>query len=210
MKIEASEELAYWVGVVQSDGCLNIYHDKKRNKIFYRISVDVGKKSFPMLKKFQNISNLILGCSIEIYKCKNDVFKCTLGAKRLLDNLKLLDIKISDSPIPPNWICDNENFIGNYLAGIIDGDGNVSIRKDQKKCVIEIFSHEKQILLQSLIKNRLKCGAWIRKASGNCYGIGFIISHKNYKFVKNCILPNVAIAHKKEALEECIMERFGI
>jgi hypothetical protein len=206
MIIKASEELLYWIGVVQSDGCLNSYYDKKRNTTYHRISVTVSKKSLPMLKKFQVISNSVLGSNIRIYSCKNETFKCTLGAKNLIKIFKDLKIKISDPPIPPKWVFDKDELLGSYIAGLIDGDGNVNTGKNQSKCTIEIFSHDKQFLLKSLLRNKLKCGIWIRKMDG-CYGIGFRVSHKNYRFIENYVLPHLAILHKADKLKVFINEK---
>jgi len=206
MKIEPSKELAYWVGVVQSDGYVDIFYDKNRKIIYHRISVMVSKKSLSMLEKFQSISNSLLGSKVKIYKCKNEVFKCTLGAKRLLKFLENLNVKITDPPIPPKWVWNDDSLLGAYLAGLIDGDGNINVRRSERKCSIEIFSHCKQLHLQKLIRSRLKCGVWIRRL-GNCYGIGFRVSHKNYKFIENFILPYLTIIHKNEKLKIFINEK---
>ncbi len=56
LKVEPSEDLAYWIGVVQSDGCFYKYIERGRRKHRYLISLDVSKKSVPMLIKFVKLS----------------------------------------------------------------------------------------------------------------------------------------------------------
>ena len=52
--LEESSELAYWLGIVQTDGCYSIYFDKKRQRHRYMIIMGVTK-SLPMLRRFQEI-----------------------------------------------------------------------------------------------------------------------------------------------------------
>ncbi len=40
-KLEPSEELAYWVGTVQTDGCLREKYDKKRSQSRVRIEFHI-------------------------------------------------------------------------------------------------------------------------------------------------------------------------
>lgn len=209
MQVQPSVELAYWVGVVQSDGCLNIYTDKKTNKINYRISVDVERKSLLMLKKFQDISNKILNCKIAIYECNNNVFKCTLGAKRLLELFKKLDIEISDPPAPPFWTLNKNDFFGAYLAGLLDGDGSINILEKTSKGRIRIFSKNRQNELLLAIKKILHCGC-NTNLYGGCYHLEFKISSKNYKFLKNFVVSYLEILRKKEKLVNFIHNKFEL
>jgi hypothetical protein len=209
LDIKPSEELAYWIGVVQTDGCLNVYHDKRRNKTCMRISVDVGKKSLPMLEKFRNISETNLGSKIRIYKCKNEVFKCTLGAKKFTKIFKQLDINLSDPPTPPFWTLNNDEFFGAYLAGIIDGDGSINIIRQNLKGRIRIFSQNKQDQLIKDIRNILNCSVNTRFSNG-CYHLEFKISSKNYKFLKSFFLKHLTITHKRIKLENFLNDKFEL
>jgi len=57
-KIAPSEDLAYWVGVAQTDAYLKKVKDKRynTNKIKYIVRLGIVK-SIPMLEKFREISN---------------------------------------------------------------------------------------------------------------------------------------------------------
>ena len=205
--IKPSEDLAYWVGVVQSDGYLDKYHDKKRKRFYHRISVDVSKKSLSMLEKFLNISKMTFGSNIRIYECKNEVFKCTLGTQRLEKFFDKLDIQISDPPNPPSWTLNCAKFFGAYLAGIIDGDGTINISRKDSKGRIRIFSKGEQKKLIEYIQRILNCSANTRFYKG-CYHLEFKISSKNYKFLKKFVLPCLAIMNKSEKLENFIHDKF--
>jgi len=223
MKIEASEELAYWMGVVQSDGCFSIINRKYRKESGYGISLGVGKKSLPMLYKFKELCKILFNRDSKINKSKNrESWNFKIGVKRLLPQFENLDISFKDPPKPPNLCINNPELFGAYLAGIIDGDGSIRIkRKKYPQCMIKITSGKSQNELAEFIRRFLTCAVSItffeeerilneRVIHGKWYELEFLTSSKNYKFIKMHVLPNLTIPHKKERLKEYIMERFGM
>ena len=215
MEIKPSKELAYWVGVVQSDGCL--YGN--------RIYLGVKSRSFPMLEKFAEISKIIFRTNNQIrQRSKSEpgvrCFRFTVS--KFISQLKNLDIKFGDPPKPPLWVTKKSEFFGAYLAGIIDGDGSIRIkRKKYPQCMVKITSGKRQDKLATSIKNFLNCAVSItsykkdkildgRIIKGKWYELEFLVSSKNCRFVKLYILPHLTIIHKKEILEEYILERFGM
>ena len=46
-----NREIAYFIGAMQTDGCLTSYLCKSRDIIRYKLYMGVGSKSLPMLKK---------------------------------------------------------------------------------------------------------------------------------------------------------------
>jgi len=56
-----SENLAYWLGVAQTDGYLKKQFVKSRNLLRYLVVLDVGFRSLPMLKKFRMFLMRYLG-----------------------------------------------------------------------------------------------------------------------------------------------------
>ncbi len=49
--IELDENIAYFIGVLHSDGCIYVFNDKKRNRQSMRLNLTVGEKSIPMALK---------------------------------------------------------------------------------------------------------------------------------------------------------------
>lgn len=125
-----------------------------------------------------------------------------------------LGIKFGKPPCPPEWCKDDIKLFGAYLAGIIDGDGNVHLHLNKRKfkkpyfqCQIRIFSKFEQIELKKSIESLLKCKTSIqlrrsdsfidgRRVTGSCYVLNFLISSKNFHIFQRAVLPEIAI-HKK-------------
>jgi hypothetical protein len=211
MNLVQSKELAYWVGVAQSDG----YNKKKtyfgvsqsRKKYYNKIILKVGEKSKPMLLKFQKISNQIFKRNAKCHKEKNQVFSFHIGIKSFIHEFSLLNISFKDPPEPPNWCLKNKKYLGAYLAGIIDGDGNINItRPKYPQCKIRISGGYPQINLKETIIKKLNCHAWITKSnnikSPNDYRLEFKFSPKNKEFILKNIIPWLQIPHKKTKLKK--------
>lgn len=221
MKID--EHLAYWVGAVQSDGCLKSYLDKNRNITMQYIHLYVGPKSLPMLVRFQQISSNKFDRHVKIFKSKKrNIFEAKIGVKKLINaNLfSELDIQFCDPPKPPRCLATPSLF-GAYLAGIIDGDGNVNItRKKYPQCRIRIASSKKQIELRRAIIKNMNCGAYFtfrtrtavlenRIISGSTWYLEFYVSKKNKDFFMRYIIPFISIHHKQKSIKEHIFQHLS-
>ena len=202
-------KFAYWVGVAQSDGYFKEYYDKKRKQTSFIISLKVGKKSLPMLKNFIEISKKYLNRESAIFKNKMEVWECHIGVKKLLNLFKSLDIKFSDPPIPPNWIIKDSNLFGSYLAGLIDGDGDVRIKRPKHpQCVIRISSYKPQFELAEKIRKMLKCKVSISKRikfiRHKWYSLEFYVSKKNYAFIQKFVIPFIKLSYKADKIQNFI------
>jgi hypothetical protein len=189
-------DFAYWVGVAQSDGYFKKITHKKTKVIRYFISLRIGLKSIPMQNKFIEISQKILkikGCK-SYYKNGEgfDQFDYQFGCKNLLLLFKQLKLNFSQL-IPNKFIIKNKKMFGAYLAGIIDGDGDVRLKRPQyPQCIIRITSSKKPIELMKNIKLILKCGInsskheqistiLNRTFNSSSYRTEFSVSPKNFK-----------------------------
>jgi len=213
LEIEPSEELAYWVGVLQSDGCLTTrnYRDRKSQKI---VKVEVAPKSLEMVKKFSQLSELLFTRKAKIFKLSSGKFKFSIGASQLIEIFEKLDIDAKDPPRPPFWVLDNYPKFGAYLAGLIDGDGDIRIKRPEyPQCALRITSGGVQTSLKKAIKELLKCGVSItyrsgtsmldgRKIEGKWYDLEFVVSRKTRDFLEKFVLPKMTIKHKVQKLSE--------
>jgi hypothetical protein len=189
MFLKPSKLLSYWIGVVQTDGSLENYKSKE-DKISTNIHFGICKNSLPMLQKFHFISKNLLKRDSKIFSSKSrpGVWEYHIGIRRLLNDFKNLDIMFGDPPIPPFWVTENPEFLGAYLAGIIDGDGDIRIkRKTYPQCAIRISSGKPQEILSNIIKQNLGCSV-------------SLFSSKNMDFINKFVIPEIALSWKREKL----------
>ncbi len=209
-----SVDLAYWIGVVQTDGYFKKYFPKNRVKPVYSMVLHVGHCSMPMLVKFREISKRIFIIKGSTYRFNRDnsiAFK--FGINKFITLFEELNIDFSDPPKPPKWIVNDSSFFGAYLAGVIDGDGDVRIRRPRyPQCVIRINSGSFAEDLLSSIKSKLNINASIskkfneniyqgRKISGYGYRLEFCVSSKNFEFFEQYVLDNIALTYKKDKIQ---------
>lgn len=221
LSLQPSEELAYWVGVVQSDGSFCSYVERSTGKIKCTISVGVSEKSLKMLEQFGRLSFLLFKRKGSIFKSKTrKVFYSKIGVKNCIRIFQGLGIKFGDPPIPPIWTMQKPEFFGAYLAGLIDGDGTATIKRPKyPQCSIRISSGSKQLKLAEYIRNILKCSVWIssyknkKRIDDKIYDckwtdLEFLVSSKTYNFFINFILPYIQLDYKKDKIERYINSRW--
>ena len=206
-----SKELSYWIGVVQTDGSFKRMYNKKRKVNLYRISLEVSQKSVPMLLKFKTFSEELFGVKKKTwFNRKRSTTEYAFGCKNLVPLFEQLNINFNDPPQPPNWIINNQEFFGAYLAGVIDGDGDVRItRPKYPQCKIRINSGSFQEELQNSLVKVLNIGvsssvnSGMRKIGsrtfkGTSYRLEFYVSSRNFQFFINEVLPFMQISEKRE------------
>jgi len=211
-----NKDVAYLIGSFQSDGYFYKFIDKKRNKTQNRFGICGGKKSLKMLKRANYVLAKFFKRNVLIQKVKGkNYFYVRTSIGRIINNFYELEI-LPKKFESPNWIFDNDELFGAYLAGIIDGDGNVCIkRKKYPQCQIRIWDGKAPEKLKRQIISKLKCTARIyfvkhvsslngRRISGKGYYLEFYVSSKNLEFVKKFIYPEIQIGYKKEKLERII------
>jgi len=217
-----STELAYWIGVVQSDGIFKIYPVKGRKHPRYEISINVSEKSLPMLFKFQEICKNVFNRNVKIFKIrKRNAWTLNIRVKSLLDTFHKLDIKFNKSFNSPTWCLGSPELFGSYLAGVIDGDGSVTLtkRSEYLYCLIRIYSGNEEKELVNHIKKILNCGVSVQKRTkknyfakenrfinGTWYELHFLVSSKNYEFLKIFVLPHITINYKKGKIQSFIQK----
>lgn len=215
-----SIDLAYWIGVAQTDGYFKRYYYKKKKVFRHLVSLNVGYPSIPMLEKFRTISQNIFKLKGSTWhNVKNATVEYKIGAKNLLPIFNQLNIDFSDPPKPPRWIIENKEFFGAYLAGVIDGDGSVRIRRPQyPQCAVRITSGSYAVNLRQAIVSSLNIGVSRsinhsssiykgRKIEGTAYNIEFYVSPKNFNFFHNCVIPQMAISRKRDKISVYIERR---
>ncbi len=223
-KIEPSEELAYWTGVVQSDGSFKSHLARTTLEKQFHISLNVSEQSLPMQSKFIEFSAKLFNRHAKSYKENNrNSYDCKISVKRLLGVFEDLDIRFGDPPKPPRWCETNPALFGGYLAGLLDGDGSVWLAKKKNKqrsdCHMKISSGQLQIDLIRVMSKFMKCAFRLipveslseldgRIIRGSGWDFEFLVSGKNYKFFEEFVLPYIAIPYKRERLKRYIEERW--
>ena len=206
-----NKDIAYFLGAFQSDGWFYTFRDKKRNKICHRLSICGNKKSLPMIKKFQFVLNKYFQKNVSIELRKDNAFYIQASVNRVRETL--FKLGIGSKVDVHKWIVRNSWF-GAYLAGIIDGDGDISIKRPQyPQCAIRITSGERLHQLKFNIEKMLNCSSHFtkierdsiidgRKVHGEGFTLTFYVSPKNMDFIKKYVYPYIQIEHKRKKLED--------
>ena len=230
LKVVPSEELSYWIGVAQSDGCLTSYLVKRdkfieKKEIRVELSLDVCYKSLPMLKKFRDLSKTIFGRDSQIWKTAREYWKFHIAVKSLLPLFKGLDIVLSSKFfIPPYWVVQEPKYFGAYLAGLIDGDGDIAVKRPKyPQCAVTISSGAFQDILAESITKILGCGVHQAKyhkislikssdhtIEGTWYRLAFYVSSKTTRFILDFVLPYIQLTYKKKIICDFIVKRYGL
>lgn len=217
-------ETAYWIGVLHSDGKRVCYYLQKNGKRYLRweVALEVSPNSFPMLERFVQIFETKFGRKLKIHRLSNGKYKVGTSVKRLIETFEELGIHFRGTAIP-SWMKDDTKSFGAYLAGRIDGDGDIRIKgrigklRPTPQCVIRITDGSPQIELKSAIEKHLKCKALITKRSGKSiykgriingewYTLEFLVSRKNIEFIEQYIFPNLTIPHKRLKMKRYFAE----
>lgn len=216
--LQKSSELAYWLGIVQTDACYNEYTDKSNGKIKYRIVMEVTK-SLPMLEKFSELSQKLFSRKAKICKKKKGSYEAKIYIKEYLSDFSELNMSFSNISKIPNWITESMEYFGAYLAGVIDGDGSASTRRPKyPQCFVRITNGIEPTELRKHIINNFNCGASIRfergksilngrEINGEWYTLEFCVSSKNYKLVNDYVLPWIVMPHKKDKIQTFLKSR---
>jgi hypothetical protein len=190
---------AYFAGVLQSDGC--IYSFLSKNKIIYRLNITVGSKSIEMLEKSSKVLATSFNRQVNIRKVplKNS-FAIQTSVNRDMPYLA----RIKKLRVPSEFSADAKLF-GAYLAGLIDGDGHIKIKKNKDRtipqCVIRITSDRPHDHLPKYLKRFGNCKTHFykdkrSKAVETC----FYLSKKNKSFFIKHVIPEISISLKRKRI----------
>jgi len=201
--IVIDEDIAYLIGVLQSDGCIYEFYDKKRNRKQIRLNLTICEKSLPMAEKFRNVlmNKLSIHTNIRKKTCDN-AFMLQTSINRtahILREWKKEELN--------NEINSKIELFGAYLAGLIDGDGHIQIKHNTDRRIpqmrIEIAEDRPMKVLQHLLYKFFNCKTHFTKCrTSNCIETCFYVSKKNIKLLELYVYPYIMILHKKERFQK--------
>jgi len=168
-----------------------------------------------MILKFCKISNELFNKRVSITKNKHGQYVCRVYIRKLLKIFKKINIIFTKAPAPPICIKNSNLNFGAYLAGIIDGDGHVKLKRNKDRhipqCAVIISNGEPQHELAKSIRDNLNCKVQIvkrtkKKRKGTWFELTFYISRKtNLLHVKRYVLPFIALPHKRIRIRHKIL-----
>ncbi len=220
MRNHYTPDLSYLVGVLQGDGCFSKYYAKERNnRMVLRHAVSLEAKDLEMVKRSQEIFNKSFNRNSKVHRRKSRrMYSFKYLVKTLNPSLESLDIKIKDPPVPPKWVNAYNKFFGPYLAGVIDSDGSVCIKRPEyPQCSIKITSGHPQTELKKSIEKHFNCKVFLTKEIKynktwkmwtSDFKISFVVSPKNVFVIKKYLLPHLTIPRKRNKIEKYIKERW--
>ena len=208
--------ISYFVGALHSDGTFHLYKDKRRKRDVYRIRFQIGEKSLPMLRYLQQIFAVEFGRTLKINfdgtnKYGTRVYTLGTSVNALLPKLSALGISKGHTP---QAIKINKKLFCAYLAGLIDGDGNVCIKRPTyPQCEVRIISGKPDWELKRLIIKHLGCSVRLekffvnsiieaRQVSGKGCRHCFYLSSKNLSTFSELVYPYIQIRHKRKLLQK--------
>ena len=203
-------EFSYFIGAVQGDGSYGKYVDRTKGK--FRTTLSLNANDLEMVGKCADIFNFSFERNVSIGKRKNDK---TLGFSTTVNSLVTifseLRIDFSDPPKPPNWITQNIKPFGPYMAGLIDSDGSVAVkRKKYPQCAIRIISGYRQEQLKIVVERMLNCKSSIEETGQfvkewenwyPAFRLSFLVSKKNWKIIEKNVLPFITLSRKRIKIE---------
>jgi len=198
-----NENVAYLIGVLNSDGYLGLFLDKKRNLKIYRLKIDVAGKSLPMIKKFEVIFNETFERNVHVYDNQRwNRYEFGTSINRLRSFFKPLE----NGGIYP-IMRFNPKLFGAYLAGIIDGDGHVQKKNNKDRKIpqmrIEICGPNPLLEIKEGIEHLTRSKVnFIKNKGENSYDTYFYVTGRNRYFLENFVIPHLALDYKKENLQK--------
>jgi hypothetical protein len=201
--IEIDEKIAYFIGVLHSDGCLYEFYDKKRNRKQIRLNLTISKRSLPMAVKFKEILAEKLNRKLNIRKKPCDGSFCMQTSVNRL------------APIFKEWMKEELNneiserieLFGAYLAGLIDGDGHIKIKhikgRKMPQCLIRIAEDHPLQNVQNLLTKFFNCKThFVKHKTSNCVETCFLVSRINKDLFYKYVYPHLTLEHKIMRLDE--------
>ena len=199
--VTINEDVAYLMGVLQSDGCIYNFYDKKRKKMYTRLILTVAPKSLPMAIRFQKILSQYFGITVNLRNIPNThYYRIQASINRLKDNFANLKNEHLLEPVRCNI-----SLFGAYLAGLIDGDGHIKIKNNHDRifpqCVVRISEDHPMYTVNYLLKKFFDCNSHFEKdANSRCIDTCFYISEKNIHLFYKYVYPHITLKHKIERL----------
>jgi len=200
-------DILWWFGVLQTD----CYIHKKNGKII-ELRLLVGKKSLPMLVKWKSILDRLTYKKHRIEKWSSydkrygktwtsfvvrDRSKSTIST--LMKTLPYMTLGNGFV----EWI--KTNPLGPYLAGIIDGDGHIQIRKRyfdkgyEKLLKITDGSSDRLVLIQWLLAREGMPKGYITEYE-NHSDLWVYINKEFEKWLISNVAPYLSIEHKTKKI----------
>ncbi len=197
-ELTIDSELAYFIGVLHSDGCIYIFNDKKQNKKKIRLSLGVAQRSLPMAITFQRILFEKFNKKVNVRKVPNkNLYSIQTSINRVANIFQNWNSNL------PETIKSNKSLFGAYLAGLIDGDGTIHLKNNKdrklKQLRIEICGPEKLIEVKLLIERYTKSKVhFVKYRNRNCYDTAFYVTYKNLIFLEENVFPHIMLTYKKD------------
>ena len=202
--ITINADIAYLIGVLQSDGCIYEFYDKKRNRKQIRLNLTIGEKSFPMSEKFKCILEKSLGIHVNIRKSPSakNAYIIQTSINRTAHIFREWKKEELD-----NEISNRIDLFGAYLAGLIDGDGHIKIKNNHDRripqCMVRIAEDRPMKTLQHLILKFFNCKTHFEKnADSKCVETCFYLSKKNSILFYKYVYTHLTLKHKIERLNQ--------
>lgn len=134
-----TEEKAYQVGLLFTDGSVRKYKNSKQ------IRISLQAQDLEMIQKIYQILNL--DCAIqEDKRIGKEMYTLEITSEKMFDDLTKLGIIPNKTYEAKQLPIINEKYYTSFLRGLFDGDGILSYKENYNDCSIGFCSYSEEIV----------------------------------------------------------------
>lgn len=200
-----SEEKAYFLGLMFSDGSVTLDKSGKRSP---QIRLQLKISDIHILQDFRTLLNIHSNLTYDKRKGKESAC-LSFRSKHMADTLSKYDIVPNKTYLTKHLPEVPELFLKHFLRGLLDGDGSIYQEKKSQKFRVDFCSYHKSICEDF----RNLCNTFLEKRNTNIianYGTAYHIRFNSQDSVKQLVTvlykdSKISLA-RKYSLAERIFE----
>lgn len=131
----ANKNSSYFAGLLSADGCI-----KKHTK--YNYLIDFTNTEIELVEKFRKFVQSNKPIYVKNFENKKTRYEFCFSSEEMIEDMKLwcLEPRKSKANKVPDIIKDNDDLIGAWLVGLIDGDGSVYYIDKKRNFMISVLA----------------------------------------------------------------------
>lgn len=157
-EIEITKDMAYFIGVLQGDGCIHKSYKKNGLLLSLSASVTVGLGDYEFAEYIKGVMKKLFRCKVSIYRYSS-VARVHLFKRNVVRSIeKYKKIKV------PRELLDSI-LLSYYIRGLFDTDGGCNIHKNSNSGTVDFCNKNAKFVYKigDLLKERFSIVNSVRK-----------------------------------------------